>query len=286
VRLLRVGEPGRERPCLLAPDGRTIDVAEEVGDYDAAFFAGDGLARLAALAERLDTTAAAAPPPGGRVGPPLARPGKIVCIGLNYADHARESGAALPAEPVVFAKAANTVVGPYDDVLIPIGSEKTDWEVELGVVIGRTARYLPDPDAARDVIAGYTISNDVSERAFQLERGGQWFKGKSCETFNPLGPWLVTPDEIGDPQGLGLWLEVNRRRVQDSSTAEMVFGVYELVHYLSQFLVLEPGDLVNTGTPAGVGLGMDPPCYLRPGDVMELGIDGLGTQRQTCRQAT
>jgi 2-keto-4-pentenoate hydratase/2-oxohepta-3-ene-1,7-dioic acid hydratase in catechol pathway len=209
----------------------------------------------------------------------------VVCIGLNYADHATESGSDMPAEPVVFFKAPNTVVGPNDDVLLPVGGDKTDWEIELGVVIGSEARYLPNADAAAKVIAGYTISNDVSERAFQLERGGQWVKGKSCETFNPLGPWLVTPDEIADPQSLDLWLTVNGESVQNSTTANMIFGVDYLVWYLSQFMVLEPGDLINTGTPAGVGLGLHPPRYLRPGDVMELGITRLGRQRQQCRRA-
>ncbi|GIH24805.1 2-hydroxyhepta-2,4-diene-1,7-dioate isomerase [Acrocarpospora phusangensis] len=220
---------------------------------------------------------------GLRIGAPIARPGKVVCIGLNYQDHAEESGADTPAEPVVFMKASNTVVGPFDEVLIPRNSTKTDWEVELAVVIGRTARYLESHEAALDCVAGYAISNDVSEREFQLERGGQWDKGKSCETFNPLGPWLVTADEVADPQRLGLRLWVNGESRQDGDTKNMIFDVAEIVRYLSWFMVLEPGDLINTGTPAGVALGGRP--YLREGDVMELEIDGLGRQRQTVGQA-
>jgi 2-keto-4-pentenoate hydratase/2-oxohepta-3-ene-1,7-dioic acid hydratase in catechol pathway len=284
MKLLRLGEPGQERRCLLQPDGNILDVSRHVRDYTGAFFAKGGMRWLRRLelgwhdlpvVEHGDL----------RVGPPIAQPSKIICIGMNYADHAAESNSDIPAEPIVFFKAPNTVVGPNDDVLLPIGGEKTDWEIELGVVLGARARYLADLAAAADVIAGYTISNDISERAFQLERGGQWVKGKSCETFNPLGPWLVTPDEIADPQGLGIWLSVNGGRMQDSTTANMIFGVHHLVWYLSQFMVLEPGDLINTGTPAGVGLGMDPPRYLKAGDVMELGIDCLGQQRQPCRQA-
>jgi 2-keto-4-pentenoate hydratase/2-oxohepta-3-ene-1,7-dioic acid hydratase in catechol pathway len=251
---------------------------------DAAFLAGGGIdrARAALTAGDLPVVAELAP----RIGPPLARPGKIVCIGLNYRDHAAETGAALPSEPVVFFKAPNTVVGPDDPVLVPRRSTKTDWEIELAVVIGRTARYLDSHDDALACVAGYAIANDVSEREFQLERGGQWDKGKSCETFNPLGPWLVTADEVPDPQALRLRLSVNGTVRQDSSTAEMVFGVAELVRYLSQFMVLEPGDVVNTGTPAGVALGQpDPKPYLRPGDVLELEIDGLGRQRHTVGQA-
>jgi len=220
-----------------------------------------------------------------RVGAPVARPGKVVCIGLNYSDHAAETGAAVPAEPVVFMKDPSTVIGPADEVLVPRGSVKTDWEVELGVVIGAPARYLADSDAARDVIAGYLISHDVSEREFQLERGGQWDKGKSCETFNPTGPYLVTPDEVADPQQLGLRLWVNGEERQNGTTADMIFPVLEVVRYLSQFMVLNPGDLVNTGTPAGVALGRPGTPYLRAGDVVELEIDGLGRQRQVLGQA-
>jgi 2-keto-4-pentenoate hydratase/2-oxohepta-3-ene-1,7-dioic acid hydratase in catechol pathway len=284
MKLLRVGAPGEERPCVLRSDDVIVDVSAYVSDYDGEFFASGGIERLRDVL----TATADAPvvvPGDARCGAPIVRPSKVVCIGMNYADHAAESGNEPPPEPIVFLKAPNTVVGPDDDVLLPVGGVKTDWEIELGVVIGAQARYLPDPQAADAVIAGYTISNDVSERAFQLERGGQWVKGKSCETFNPLGPWLVTPDEVGDPHQLDVWLAVNGERVQNSTTANMIFGVHHLVWYLSQFMVFEPGDLLNTGTPAGVGLGLRPPRFLRPGDVMELGITGLGRQRQHCRQA-
>ncbi len=273
-----MGPPRAERPAVLL-DGRVLDVSGWVDELDGAFLSGDGPARLAGrlVAEGADLPEVAA---GTRIGPPVPRPGKVVCIGLNYSDHARESGQPVPAEPVVFMKDPATVVGPTDDVHIPRGSEKTDWEVELGVVIGRPARYLDSVEEAAAVVAGYCVSHDVSERHFQLERGGQWDKGKSCETFNPLGPWLVTPDEIADPQTLRLWLDVNGERRQTGSTADMVFGVLEIVRYLSRFMVLEPGDLVNTGTPAGVGLGLRPPTYLAAGDVVTLGVDGLGEQRQ------
>jgi len=283
VKLLRVGPVGAERPAALSDDGALLDLARAVGDFDGPFFAGDGIerARTAVASGVLPVLDAAA----HRIGPPLARPGKIVCIGLNYRDHAAETGAPVPPEPVVFMKAPNTVVGPTDEVLIPRSSVKTDWEIELGVVIGAPARYLDSPAAARDVIAGYAVSHDVSEREFQLERGGQWDKGKSCETFNPLGPWLVTADEVPDPQALGMRLWVNGVIRQDSSTKNMIFGVDHLVWYLSQFMVLEPGDLVNTGTPAGVALGLPDQPYLRSGDVVELEIDGLGGQRQLVGQA-
>ena len=279
MKLLRVGAVGQERPAVMQ-EGRARDVSSLVSDYDSAFLAADGAVELA---RRLETEGAGLPEVAAdaRVGAPIARPGKVVCIGLNYRAHALESGADIPTEPVVFMKDPATVIGPYDDVHIPRGSEKTDWEVELGIVIGRTARYLESPDAARAAIAGYTVSHDVSERHFQLERGGQWDKGKSCETFNPLGPWLVTADEVGDPQSLALYAEVNGVRRQDSSTADMIFDCAEIVRYLSQFMVLEPGDLVNTGTPQGVGLGQKPPTYLLAGDVVTLGIAGLGDQRQT-----
>jgi 2,4-didehydro-3-deoxy-L-rhamnonate hydrolase len=283
MKLLRLGPPGRERPCLLQPDGSILDAGDYVRDYTGAFFANGGMRWLRRLEQGWHTLPVVSEEQ--RIGAPIAQPSKVVCIGMNYADHAAESNSGIPAEPIVFFKAPNTVVGPNDDVLLPIGGEKTDWEIELGVVIGAPARYLPDVDAAAAVIAGYTVSNDVSERAFQLERGGQWVKGKSCETFNPLGPWLVTADEIDDPQALDVWLSVNGERLQDSTTANMIFGVHHLVWYLSQFMVLEPGDLINTGTPAGVGLGLDPPRYLQPGDVLELGISCLGRQRQQCRQA-
>jgi 2-keto-4-pentenoate hydratase/2-oxohepta-3-ene-1,7-dioic acid hydratase in catechol pathway len=278
VKLLRVGPAGAERPAVLV-DGTVRDVSGEVGDFDGAFFAGGGLDQLRTLVASADALPAVGE--DVRIGPPVRRPGKVVCIGLNYADHAAESGAPLPTEPVVFMKDPGTVIGPYDDVRIPRNSTKTDWEVELGVVIGAQARDLDQVSDAAGVIAGYCVSHDVSERHFQLERGGQWDKGKSCETFNPLGPWLVTPDEVPDPQGLGLWLRVNDEKRQNGHTTNMIFPVHEVVHYLSQFMVLEPGDVVNTGTPAGVGLGMKPPSYLSVGDVVELGVEGLGQQRQT-----
>ncbi|MBP2708672.1 fumarylacetoacetate hydrolase family protein [Microbispora sp. RL4-1S] len=280
MKLLRVGPSGGERPCVVAPDGRTLDLSSLTADIDGAFLAGDGIERVrAALAEGSLPEAE----PFSRVGAPVVRPGKVVCIGLNYSDHAEETGAAVPEEPVVFMKASNTVIGPDDEVLVPRQSVKTDYEVELAVVIGRTARYLDSPEDAAAVIAGYAISNDVSERAFQAERGGQWTKGKSCETFNPLGPWLVTPDEAGDPQALGLRLWVNGELRQNGNTKNQIFGVHHVIWYLSQFMVLEPGDLVNTGTPAGVGLGRGQ--FLREGDVVELEIDGLGRQRQRLGQA-
>ncbi|MBB5801800.1 2-keto-4-pentenoate hydratase/2-oxohepta-3-ene-1,7-dioic acid hydratase in catechol pathway [Saccharothrix ecbatanensis] len=274
---------GAERPAVLDESGAVRDVSGVVSDIDGGLFAGDGLDRI-----RTALAGGALPvvDPGERIGPPVARPGKVVCIGLNYSDHAAETGAPLPAEPVVFFKAPNTVVGPNDRVLVPRASVKTDWEVELAVVIGRTARYLESHAEAMACVAGYAISNDVSEREFQLERGGQWDKGKSCETFNPLGPWLVTADEVPDPQALGLRLWVNGTPRQNGKTSDMVFGVAEIVRYLSQFMVLEPGDVINTGTPAGVALGLpDPKPYLREGDVVEVEIDGLGKQRQEVGQA-
>jgi 2-keto-4-pentenoate hydratase/2-oxohepta-3-ene-1,7-dioic acid hydratase in catechol pathway len=279
MRLLRVGPAGAERPAVLV-DGIARDASGHVTDYDGAFFGGGGIDRLRSI---VDSSADSLPEvdAGTRIGSPVRRPGKIVCIGLNYADHAAESGAPLPAEPVVFMKDPATVVGPNDDVRIPRTSTKTDWEVELGVVIGATARYLDRVEDAAAVIAGFCVSHDVSERHFQLERGGQWDKGKSCETFNPMGPWLVTADEVPEPQTLALWLRVNGDERQNGNTSNMIFPVLEVVHYLSQFMVLEPGDVVNTGTPAGVGLGMKPPTYLRAGDVVELGVEGLGEQRQS-----
>lgn len=284
MKFARVGTPGAERPVVIDGSGAAYDLSSAVADIDGMFLADGGIHRV-----RTDLAAGRYPPTsldGVRLGPPVARPGKVVCIGLNYRDHAAETGAALPAEPVVFMKAANTVVGPCDTVLVPRGSEKTDWEVELAVVIGRPARYLASEAAAAAVIAGYTISNDVSERAFQLERGGQWTKGKSCETFNPLGPWLVPAEEVGDVQDLGLRLSVNGEQRQNGTTANMIFGVHHIVWYLSQFMVLDPGDVINTGTPAGVAMGFpDPKPYLRAGDVVDLEIDGLGVQRQVFAQA-
>lgn len=281
MRLLRFGPPGDELPALLDGD-RYFDLSAVVDDFDPMFFADDGLdrvrrARDSGTLPRLAGT-------GMRVGAPIAKPGSLICVGLNYAAHAAESGAAPPAEPVIFYKATNTLAGPNDDILIPRGSTKTDWEVELAVVIGRTARYLASPDDALACVAGYSISNDLSEREFQLERsGGQWSKGKSCQGFNPMGPWLVTADEI-DPQALGLRSWVNGDPRQDSSTSDMVFTVAYLVWHLSQFMVLDPGDVINTGTPQGVALS-GKFAYLKPGDVVEMEIDGFGRQRATCVQA-
>ncbi|KAB8193757.1 2-hydroxyhepta-2,4-diene-1,7-dioate isomerase [Nonomuraea phyllanthi] len=281
MKLLRVGPVGQERPVVMDGAGNLRDIGEP--EIDGAFLASGGVARVRDALERDALPVVDAE--GLRIGAPIARPGKIVCIGLNYSDHAAESGQDVPAEPVVFMKAANTMVGPYDEVLVPRGSVKTDWEVELAIVIGQEARYLGSREEALGVIAGYAISNDVSEREFQLERGGQWDKGKSCETFNPLGPWLVTADEVADPQSLALRLWVNGEARQDGDTKNMIFDVAEIVRYLSQFMVLEPGDVINTGTPAGVAMGMPGQPYLRAGDVMELEIAGLGRQRQTVGQA-
>jgi 2-keto-4-pentenoate hydratase/2-oxohepta-3-ene-1,7-dioic acid hydratase in catechol pathway len=277
MKLLRVGPSGEERPAVLDADGRILDAASITPDYDGAFFAAGGVDRIASA---LAAGSLPALPDGLRVGPPIARPGKVVCIGLNYRDHAAETGAAIPVRPIMFMKDPATVIGPYDEVLIPRRSVKTDWEVELGVVIGTQARYLDSPDDALACVAGYAVSNDVSEREFQLELSHQWDIGKSCETFNPLGPWLVTADDLPAPQKLGLRLSVNGVQRQNGTTADMVFDVAYLIWYLSQYLVLNPGDLINTGTPAGVALGMAEPAYLREGDHIELEIDGLGHAAQ------
>jgi 2-keto-4-pentenoate hydratase/2-oxohepta-3-ene-1,7-dioic acid hydratase in catechol pathway len=282
MRLARIGVQGAERPAVLDDTGVWRDLSAAVGDIDAKAL-GTGL--LERVATALEAGGLPAIPAGERFGPPLAGIGKIVCIGLNYRDHAAETGAQVPTEPIIFMKAPDTVVGPDDEVLVPRGSERTDWEVELAVVIGSTASYLESAEQAAGHIAGYAISNDVSERDFQLERGGQWDKGKNCATFNPFGPWLVTADEVGDPQALGLRLRVNGELKQDGTTADMIFGVHHVVHYVSQFMTLYPGDVVNTGTPAGVALGVPGTPYLKPGDVVELEIDGLGRQRQTLRAA-
>ncbi|HEV3186602.1 MAG TPA: fumarylacetoacetate hydrolase family protein [Acidimicrobiales bacterium] len=283
MKFVRVGELGRERAGVLGQGGEILRLPEELGDIDASFFHGGREEEVRRLldANALDEVVGESE----RIGSPIAKPEKIVCIGLNYRDHARETRSPIPDEPIIFMKAPNCVVGPNDEVLVPRGSVKTDWEVELGVVIGTRARYLESPDGADDFIAGYCVSHDVSEREFQLERGGQWDKGKSCETFNPLGPWLVTRDEIVDPQNLRLRLSVNGVERQNGTTADMIFGVNHLVWYLSQFMVLEPGDLINTGTPAGVSLGHDDVPFLHAGDVTELSIDGLGSQRSRIGQA-
>ncbi|MGW7819094.1 fumarylacetoacetate hydrolase family protein [Streptomyces puniciscabiei] len=285
MKLLRVGTAGAERPALLDAEGTLRDLSGIVDDIDGALLADEAaLDRVRAAAEsgelpHLDAT-------GLRIGPPLGRIGKIVCIGLNYHDHARETGAEPPAEPVVFFKAPDTVVGPNDTVLVPRGSRKTDWEVELAVVIGRTARYLGSAEEGLAHVAGYAVAHDVSEREFQIERGGTWDKGKNCETFNPLGPWLVTADEVPDPQHLSLKLWVNGELKQDGTTAEQIFPVGEVVRYVSRFMTLYPGDVINTGTPAGVAMGQpEPKPYLRAGDVVELEIAGLGRQRQELKDA-
>ncbi|MGA2295379.1 MAG: fumarylacetoacetate hydrolase family protein [Acidimicrobiales bacterium] len=282
MRLARHGQPGRERPIVAGPDGAWRDLSPLTKDVDSEFLASGFDALHDAMAKG---SLALVETPIERFGPPLARVGKIVCIGLNYLDHARETGAAIPDEPIMFLKTSDTVVGPDDTVLIPRKSVKTDWEVELAVVIGRPARYLSSPSEALACVAGYAISNDVSEREFQIERGGQWDKGKNCETFNPLGPWLVDAASIGDPQNLAMRLSVNGVLRQDSNTSNMIFSVAHLVWYLSQFLVLHPGDVINTGTPHGVALGLPDHPYLRAGDVVELEIEGLGSQRQTFEAA-
>lgn len=280
--LMRIGEPGREKPVVRIDDDSYIDVSDVIADFNEAFFGGaaGGMPMLAGLVEERVAAGSVSSFSGVRVAAPFARPHQVLCIGLNFSDHAAESGQAVPAEPILFTKSPNTVQGPNDDVRIPRGSTKTDWEVELGIVIGRRTSYLDSVEDAAGSIAGYVLVNDVSEREFQLERSGQWVKGKSAETFNPAGPWLATPDEFDDIADLGMWLDVNGVRRQTGSTSKMIFDPHFIVHYLSQFMVLEPGDLINTGTPPGVGLGMNPPVWLQPGDVVTLGIDGLGEQRQ------
>jgi 2-keto-4-pentenoate hydratase/2-oxohepta-3-ene-1,7-dioic acid hydratase in catechol pathway len=278
MKLIRFGEPGKEKPGVIV-DGVRRDVSRGFADYDERFFAGGG---LRGLRDWLSANPHDAPAvdDGVRLGPPVARPSKIVCIGLNYRDHAKESGVEPPREPVIFFKSTTALVGPNDCLVIPRGAEKVDWEVELAVVIGSTARYVTQ-ERAYDCVAGYALHNDYSERAFQLERGGQWVKGKSADTFAPLGPYLATPDEIGDPQKLGMWLTVNGEPRQKGTTADMIFDVPTLVSYVSQFMTLLPGDVLSTGTPAGVGLGMKPsPVYLKAGDLVELGIERLGESRQ------
>lgn len=278
--LMRIGAFGAEKPVVRVNHDVYVDVSDVVSDFDERFFAGSGIELLRPLLAERISSGQVTSFDGERVGSPIARPHQILCIGLNYRDHAAETGQAIPAEPVLFTKSPNTLVGPDDDVRMPRGSTKLDWEVELGIVIGSRCRYLDNVEQAKDAIAGFVVVNDVSERAFQTERAGQWSKGKSAETFNPAGPWLVTTDEVSDVGDLELWLEVNGIRRQTGSTSAMIFDPYFIVWYLSQFLVLEPGDLINTGTPPGVGMGFDPPVWLRPGDVMALGISGLGAQRQ------
>jgi 2-keto-4-pentenoate hydratase/2-oxohepta-3-ene-1,7-dioic acid hydratase in catechol pathway len=277
MKLLRYGPPGQEKPGLLDAAGAIRDLSAHLPDLSGAALA--NLDRLRAL-----DPASLPPVPGTpRLGPCVGGTGKFICIGLNYSDHAAETGAKVPPEPIIFMKATSAICGPDDPILIPRGSQKTDWEVELGVVIGKPAKYVTEAEALAHV-AGYCVIDDVSERAFQTERSGQWTKGKSCDSFGPTGPWLVTPDEVPDPQALPMWLTVNGEKVQNGSTATMVYGVAHLVSYLSQFFTLHPGDIISTGTPPGVGMGMKPPRYLKVGDVVELGIEGLGRQRQVCIQ--
>ena len=277
MKLMRVGPPGREKPALLDKDGKVRDLSAHVADIAGAAISPEGLQKIAAI-----DPASLPELSVDRIGPCVTGTGKFICIGLNYSDHAAETGATVPPEPVIFMKATSAICGPDDEVRIPRGSEKTDWEVELGVVIGKTAKYVSEADAL-DYVAGYCVSHDVSERGFQTERAGQWTKGKSCDTFGPIGPWLVTKDEVTDPQNLSMWLKVNGETMQDGSSKTMVYGVAFLVSYLSQFMSLHPGDVISTGTPPGVGMGMKPPRYLRDGDTVELGIEGLGTQKQTFR---
>ncbi len=278
MKLIRFGEAGKEKPGVITAEGKRIDVSAVVNNYDEAFFEAGGLKTLAAWVEQ---HAAEAPQVGDqvRLGSPIQKPGKIICIGLNYSDHARESNMQVPKEPIIFFKASSAVCGPNDNIIIPKGSEKTDWEVELAVVIGKRTAYVSEAEAM-EYVAGYMLHNDYSERAFQLERSGQWVKGKSCDTFAPLGPFLATKDEIKDVDNLRLWLKVNDKMMQDGNTKNLVFNVPFLVSYLSQFMSLQAGDVISTGTPAGVGLGFKPPIYLKPGDRVELGIDGLGTASQ------
>jgi 2,4-diketo-3-deoxy-L-fuconate hydrolase len=277
MKLIRWGEAGREKTGIIINDTK-YDTSAFGGDYDEAFFENDGLARLEEFAKanmgHLDQL-----PAGVRIGSPIARPSKIICIGLNYADHARETNAALPSEPIIFMKSTTALVGPNDNIIIPRNSVKTDWEVELAVVIGRKASYIEEADALA-YVAGYALHNDVSEREFQIERNGTWDKGKGCDTFAPIGPFLATPDELGDINNLRLWLTVNGQTMQDGNTSDFIFNIPFVVAYISQFMTLLPGDVISTGTPAGVGLGFKPPVYLKAGDIVELGIDGLGSARQ------
>ena len=280
MKLLRWGPPGEERPGILDGEGRIRDLSGVVRDIDGKAISPEGLAKIAAFDPNTLPLVRGTP----RIGPCVAGVGKFMCIGLNYSDHAAETGAQVPPEPVLFLKATSAISGPYDDVRIPRGSKKADWEVELGVVIGKAGRYIPESEAM-DHVAGYCVVNDVSERDWQTNRSGTWTKGKSSDTFGPIGPWLVTKDEIPDPQNLAMWLEVNGHRYQNGSTRTMVYGVRFLVHYLSEFFTLHPGDIISTGTPPGVGLGIKPePVFLKPGDRMRLGIEGLGVQEQLCVQ--
>lgn len=275
MKLVRYGQPGKEKPGLVDSQGKIRDLSEIVSDIAGTALSRKSLAKLAKLKPEKLPLVRGRP----RIGPCVGKVGNFIAVGLNYADHAAETGATIPKEPILFNKAPSCIVGPNDDVTIPRGSQKTDWEVELAIVIGERCSYVEEKDAMK-VIAGFCVCNDVSERAYQTEGTGQWMKGKGCPTFGPLGPWLVTPDEIADVQKLGMWLDVNGKRMQTGSTATMIFGVSFLVSYISRFLLLEPGDVITTGTPPGVGMGMKPPVYLKPGDIVRLGIDGLGEQKQ------
>lgn len=281
MKLLRYGKEGEEKPGVQLENGTRIDVSAFGEDYNENFFGGDGIERLgkwllenALSCPKIDADA--------RLAPPMTRPSKIVCVGLNYAKHAEEGGMAVPKEPVLFFKSTSAIVGPNDDVVIPKNSEKTDWEVELAIVIGKKASYVSEENAF-DHIAGYVLHNDYSERAFQIEKEGQWCKGKGCDTFAPIGPFIATKDEIKDPNNLNLWLKLNGEKIQDSSTSDFIFNVQHVVSYISQYMTLLPGDIISTGTPSGVGLGFNPPKYLKPGDVVELGIEGLGSSKQIAR---
>jgi len=280
MKLLRFGAAGAEKPGLLDPEGVIRDLSAVIEDFNPDTISDAIFTKIAALDPKNLPAVSGNP----RIGACVAKPGKFICIGLNYSDHAAEAGMQVPTEPIIFFKATSAVCGPNDDVEIPRGSEKSDWEVELGIVIGKQAKYVTEAEALGHV-AGYCVVNDVSERAFQLEHAGQWVKGKSHDTFGPIGPWLVTRDEVADPQNLRLWLELNGERVQNGSTATMVYGVAHLISYLSKFMTLQPGDIITTGTPPGVGMGMTPQRFLKPGDVMELGVEGLGSQRQKTVQA-
>ncbi|MGS0535907.1 fumarylacetoacetate hydrolase family protein [Pseudoalteromonas sp. SaAl2] len=276
MKLVRFGAVGQEKPGILDTNDILRDVSAHINDYDSAFFSNDGLAKL----KTIDISSLPVVADGVRIAEPVAEVGKMICVGLNYADHAAESGMDVPPEPVLFFKATSSIVGPNDNVELPPKSEKSDWEVELGVVIGKEAKYVSEADAM-DYVAGFCVVNDLSEREYQIERAGQWCKGKGCDTFGPVGPFLATPDEVQDFNNLSIWLELNGKKVQNGNTNTMVYKVPFLVHYISQFMSLQPGDIISTGTPPGVGLGMQPPLYLKEGDVMRLGIDGLGVQEQT-----
>lgn len=278
MKLIRFGALGKEKPGVQLQEGTRLDVSQFIQDYDEAFFGTGGIEKLKVWLEK-NKDHCPKVPDTVRLGAPMARPSKIICVGLNYAKHAEESGMEPPKEPVLFFKASSAIVGPYDDIRLPKGSTKTDWEVELAIVIGKKASYVSESEALTHV-AGYVLHNDVSERAFQIERSGQWVKGKSCDTFAPLGPYIATADEIKDPNNLRLWLKLNGKRVQDSSTSDFIFNIQQVISYISQFMTLLPGDIISTGTPSGVGLGFDPPTFLTPGDEVELGVEGLGVSKQ------